>query len=176
LICLRDSPGAGSSALPSRWALTSYVTCVTNALVVAQLGLRRMSERTPRRVGGAQHRGHELEADLVEQPGEELARHVCAAGDEDVLGARCIPCALQSVLDPVGDEDVRRDALLADRLGRTMVDDEAGAWNHAQVSHAASEDQRRWDSADERPANIHSSRRSPSRPNGVSGLTSGPAT
>ena len=59
-------------------------------------------------------------------------------------------CALQCVLDPVGDEDVRRAALLDDRLSRTMGDDEARGverrlvtpWPDAQVSHAASEDQR----------------------------------
>jgi hypothetical protein len=61
------------------------------------LGLGGCRSARRRRVGGAQHRGHELEADLVEQSGEELARHVCAAGDEDVLGARCILWLLLSI-------------------------------------------------------------------------------
>ena len=65
-------------------------------------------------------------------------RHVCRTRASWEPAASCAPCS--GVLDPVGDEDVRRAALLDDRLSRTMCDDEAGAWNVGSSPQATADD------------------------------------
>jgi hypothetical protein len=70
--------------------------------------------------------GAMAKADLVDKPDvEELAIYVGAADDHHVPFAGRLPSLGHGGLDPLGDEDVARAALLDDRFRGPVGDDEA---------------------------------------------------